>query len=78
MNHDFDGFVSALWENGEPQPGTVTELDIVHDDDCPRLYGGIYNCAPDVRQRSQPLHVGKRERIEVLRHKYLGIKDMEG
>jgi hypothetical protein len=58
---DLDELLVALWESGQLEPGTVIEVDIIHDDDCPRLYGDGCRCAPDVRQRSQPSHsVGSR------------------
>jgi hypothetical protein len=61
---DLDELLVALWESGQLEPGTVIEVDIIHDDDCPRLYGdGLCNCAPDLRQRSHPSHQ-RREPVQ--------------
>lgn len=29
-------------------PGTVTTVEVRHDDDCPRLDGGLCTCLPDI------------------------------
>ena len=34
--------------HGTFQPGTVTVINVVHDDGCPLLRGGACNCEPDI------------------------------
>lgn len=29
-------------------PGTVNDIWVYHDDDCPKLRGGLCNCNPDL------------------------------
>lgn len=35
-------------------PGTVAVLEVRHDDDCPKLRGGLCRCAPDLALRPLP------------------------
>jgi hypothetical protein len=32
-----------------PKPGTLRLVDVLHDDDCPKLIGGACRCDPIVR-----------------------------
>jgi hypothetical protein len=34
-------------------PGAVLEVDVLHDDDCPRLQGGECNCLPEVELHAE-------------------------
>ncbi len=41
--------MKALAEHGTPAPGSVTEVQVLHDDDCPVFRGRRCDCNPEVR-----------------------------
>jgi len=53
-------FLAALQASGAIKPGTLTEVDVYHDSDCPKLRRGACTCKPDFKLGSRDLsHSGQ-------------------
>jgi hypothetical protein len=52
--HNYYKDLMKFIEQNDLLPGSVTEIDIYHDDWC-RIYQGAYcNCNPELRRRPSP------------------------
>lgn len=45
---------TAIFEAGGFVPGSVVTLDVLHDNDCPKLHGGACRCEPEHRATINP------------------------
>lgn len=53
LRHAYAHRILELWATGalDVRPGEVRHVDVLHDDWCPALRGGVCACKPEIRVR---------------------------
>jgi hypothetical protein len=57
--HNYHEKLIQLHEQGQIPSGSLTEVDICHDDWCAIYKGGYCNCDPDINLRLPPSRLGR-------------------